>query len=551
MPKKNHLFRRQTEFDERKPKFTRKHDSVHHGSPSHTPFHSNKGITYETIDFITVPRMGSTFSKRLSLNGDEKHLTPDELNEPPTLGRRLSRTLTDGRDDPAHRHRVPTFTRILQRVFDDADSDESDIDSFEFETDSEITDEDSSDEFNENIDQENTQLPFGAFDEFIFLGDSSEEYSGEEEEEEDDDDESNIDEYVEYNSDDEMSSENDEDWKHHKQERRGRTKPIITEIIDDEDENVHIDENKGKVKEVEHERNDYIIQEEEDDDVPLKMRRKVVREDEDNKSKAAKKSANDKEAKRKAKEKKSKAKEKEAKKVEEKEGKEEMEEKEKEKEKDEKGTKSSEAASMPKKAVKISPFQKNVYDAVRLIPSGKVTTYSSLAEFVGCSSAKAVLDALTLNPFPASLVPDHRVLLSSAQLGGYRGKRTLKQLKRKIKLLNAEGVEFEEESESEEEKEEQEQEQEEKNEEKEKEEEEEEEDSEVKNKGKKTESAEEAEEKRKEKERKKAFYKRHQEAERLFYLQVSNPEKVLFTFDSQKNEIDSNTLYNTASSENN
>ena len=53
------------------------------------------------------------------------------------------------------------------------------------------------------------------------------------------------------------------------------------------------------------------------------------------------------------------------------------------------------------------------------IPLGRVSTYGNLADFLG-SSPRAVGNALRRNPyFP--IVPCHRVVASSFQLGGFHG----------------------------------------------------------------------------------------------------------------------------------
>ena len=86
-------------------------------------------------------------------------------------------------------------------------------------------------------------------------------------------------------------------------------------------------------------------------------------------------------------------------------------------------------------------FQKKVYDACRLIPKGKVSTYGSLAKAIGCGSAQAVGQALRVNPF-APEVPCHRVVKSDGSLGGFYGQSEGAELTRKLNLLKQEGVRF-------------------------------------------------------------------------------------------------------------
>ncbi|MCB9807571.1 MGMT family protein [Candidatus Peribacteria bacterium] len=66
----------------------------------------------------------------------------------------------------------------------------------------------------------------------------------------------------------------------------------------------------------------------------------------------------------------------------------------------------------------MTPFQQKVYDALLLIPCGKVTTYKLLGDFIGCKSAQAIGQALTKNPH-APEVPCHRVIKTDGTIGGY------------------------------------------------------------------------------------------------------------------------------------
>jgi AraC family transcriptional regulator of adaptative response/methylated-DNA-[protein]-cysteine methyltransferase len=66
-----------------------------------------------------------------------------------------------------------------------------------------------------------------------------------------------------------------------------------------------------------------------------------------------------------------------------------------------------------------APFQVKVWEALLAIPSGHVTTYSSLAQAVGAPrAARAVGTAVGRNPV-SFLIPCHRVLRKSGELGGY------------------------------------------------------------------------------------------------------------------------------------
>jgi methylated-DNA-[protein]-cysteine S-methyltransferase len=90
---------------------------------------------------------------------------------------------------------------------------------------------------------------------------------------------------------------------------------------------------------------------------------------------------------------------------------------------------------------KITAFQASVYDAVRLIPRGKVTTYRLLADYLGCRSCRAVGQALKRNPF-APEVPCHRVIASDMSIGGFNGSRSGPDIQRKMDMLLEEGLDL-------------------------------------------------------------------------------------------------------------
>ena len=67
-----------------------------------------------------------------------------------------------------------------------------------------------------------------------------------------------------------------------------------------------------------------------------------------------------------------------------------------------------------------SPFQIKVWDALMKIPSGQVTTYSDVASAMGYPKARrAVGTAIGKNPI-SWLIPCHRALRKSGELGGYQ-----------------------------------------------------------------------------------------------------------------------------------
>ena len=89
----------------------------------------------------------------------------------------------------------------------------------------------------------------------------------------------------------------------------------------------------------------------------------------------------------------------------------------------------------------LTEFEQRVYKAVQEVPTGKVVTYSILADLLDCGSAQAIGQALKRNP-SAPTVPCHRVIRADLNLGGYFGAAEGKRLERKRSLLRAEGVEF-------------------------------------------------------------------------------------------------------------
>ena len=89
-------------------------------------------------------------------------------------------------------------------------------------------------------------------------------------------------------------------------------------------------------------------------------------------------------------------------------------------------------------------FEERVYDWISMIPRGRVATYAAVGKGVGCGSAQAIGQALKRNP-GAPEVPCHRVINSDLTLGGYSGEKSGPEVMRKVRLLAAEGVEFDQE----------------------------------------------------------------------------------------------------------
>ena len=82
-----------------------------------------------------------------------------------------------------------------------------------------------------------------------------------------------------------------------------------------------------------------------------------------------------------------------------------------------------------------SDFQQEVYDQLRKVPYGHVTSYGQLAREIGKpDQARAVGQAVGANPIPI-VVPCHRVIGSDGSLTGFSG-----GLASKVELLKLEGV---------------------------------------------------------------------------------------------------------------
>ncbi len=83
----------------------------------------------------------------------------------------------------------------------------------------------------------------------------------------------------------------------------------------------------------------------------------------------------------------------------------------------------------------LTNFEEVILKVVEKIPTGRVTTYSSIANAVNRPKAvRAVGNALHKN-FWTPKTPCHRVVKSNGSIGGYAG-----GVKEKIKLLRIEGV---------------------------------------------------------------------------------------------------------------
>jgi len=75
------------------------------------------------------------------------------------------------------------------------------------------------------------------------------------------------------------------------------------------------------------------------------------------------------------------------------------------------------------------------------IPKGRVTTYGLVAKKLNTKAYRAVGNACRRNPY-APRVPCHRVVRSDGTVGGFGGKTSGKNVKKKIQMLRKEHVEI-------------------------------------------------------------------------------------------------------------
>lgn len=80
-------------------------------------------------------------------------------------------------------------------------------------------------------------------------------------------------------------------------------------------------------------------------------------------------------------------------------------------------------------------LSEQVFEIVKKIPKGKVTTYKIIADKLGTKAYRAIGQILKNNP-NAPIVPCHRVVKSDGSVGGYFGKL----IDQKIDLLISEGI---------------------------------------------------------------------------------------------------------------
>jgi len=87
----------------------------------------------------------------------------------------------------------------------------------------------------------------------------------------------------------------------------------------------------------------------------------------------------------------------------------------------------------------VSEFDENIYERLKRVPKGMVTTYKELAHSVGTRAYRAVGSAMRKNPL-APAVPCHRVVASDGGIGGFKGQTKGDAIFEKIRLLEKEGI---------------------------------------------------------------------------------------------------------------
>ena len=86
-------------------------------------------------------------------------------------------------------------------------------------------------------------------------------------------------------------------------------------------------------------------------------------------------------------------------------------------------------------------FAEKAYDLLRTVPEGRVTTYKEIAHALGTKAYRGVGQVMKRNPY-APEVPWHRVVATSGRMGGFQGKTSGVSIEKKIKMLEAEGIEI-------------------------------------------------------------------------------------------------------------
>lgn len=83
-----------------------------------------------------------------------------------------------------------------------------------------------------------------------------------------------------------------------------------------------------------------------------------------------------------------------------------------------------------------------VYSLLKQVPPGRITTYKELAHASHTKAYRAIGQMMRHNP-NAPQVPCHRCVASDGTIGGFMGKTSGVEIKKKIALLKKEGVNIE------------------------------------------------------------------------------------------------------------
>jgi len=81
---------------------------------------------------------------------------------------------------------------------------------------------------------------------------------------------------------------------------------------------------------------------------------------------------------------------------------------------------------------------KEVYDLVKQIPYGKISTYKELGKSLNSKAYQAIGQILKNNKNP-ELIPCYKIIKSNGEIGGYSGSN-LENIKKKIQKLEKEGI---------------------------------------------------------------------------------------------------------------
>jgi len=90
----------------------------------------------------------------------------------------------------------------------------------------------------------------------------------------------------------------------------------------------------------------------------------------------------------------------------------------------------------------MNSFTDKIYNLLKQVPAGRVTTYKYLARAANSRAYRAVGQVLKNNP-NAPIVACHRVINSNGEIGGFMGSLNKQSVAKKIKLLQKEGIKVE------------------------------------------------------------------------------------------------------------